>query len=140
MAWSAKCRLYLIFSTGAKSCVGSVERQMAQTSMNLDSNLYVILIPVERACCFVLGSYTGVLAWTMVDLGHGLVTASLPVIVGLIIPRASSSGSDAFDHSASPTTKTGAYLRALTRNHTTSGRASQGKTSITGLISLDPET
>lgn len=37
MAWSAKGRLYLVFSTGAMSCIGSILRQMAQTTMNLDS-------------------------------------------------------------------------------------------------------
>lgn len=74
----------------------------------------------------------------MVDLGLGLVTASLPVIIGLI-PRASSPGNDAFDHSASPTAKTGAYLRSLTRNHMASGGASRGQTSSTGLTSLDPD-
>ncbi|GME62570.1 hypothetical protein GTA08_BOTSDO13540 [Neofusicoccum parvum] len=65
---STKIRLYLVFSTGAVSCVGSVLRQLAQQKIKLD----------------VTWGYTGILTWTLVDLTFGLLTASLPVLVGLI--------------------------------------------------------
>ncbi|KAF4310885.1 hypothetical protein GTA08_BOTSDO13540 [Botryosphaeria dothidea] len=65
---STKIRLYLVFSTGAVSCVGSVLRQLAQQKINLD----------------VTWGYTGILTWTLVDLTFGVLTASLPVLVGLI--------------------------------------------------------
>ncbi|KAK0609383.1 hypothetical protein DIS24_g12324 [Lasiodiplodia hormozganensis] len=63
-----KIRLYLVFSTGAVSAIGSVLRQLAQEKISLD----------------VTWGYTGILTWTLVDLTFGLLTASLPVLVGLL--------------------------------------------------------
>ncbi|KAF2087649.1 hypothetical protein K490DRAFT_73584 [Saccharata proteae CBS 121410] len=71
MPWTTKLRLYAIFSMGAISCIGSVMRQLAQNELNPD----------------VLWSYTGVLKWTLVDLTSAVITASLPVLSGLL-PKA----------------------------------------------------
>ncbi|OJD40604.1 uncharacterized protein BKCO1_1000445 [Diplodia corticola] len=65
---STKIRLYIVFSMGAVSAVGSVLRQLAQEKISLD----------------VTWGYTGILTWTLVDLTFGLLTASLPVLVGLL--------------------------------------------------------
>ncbi|KKY13323.1 putative integral membrane protein [Diplodia seriata] len=63
-----KIRLYVVFSMGAVSAIGSVLRQLAQEKISLD----------------VTWGYTGILTWTLVDLTFGLLTASLPVLVGLL--------------------------------------------------------
>lgn len=48
MPWTDKLRLYLIFSVAAISCIGSVLRQQAQKSIDLDSTcMYLLLNPYQ---------------------------------------------------------------------------------------------
>lgn len=136
LPWTTKCRLYLVFSTGAMSCIGSVLRQLEQESIDLDSTCkYYFLSKTCHVFCYgvmfidftVTGSYTGILAWTVVDLGFGLLTASLPVIIGLL-PQPSPSSRVAgtyYSHSVIPTTQSRAYLRSTIHTHIGSSQASQ---------------
>lgn len=80
-----KIRLFIVFSMGSLSCVASVLRELAQKSISKDitcrssltsSTSYIYLFSVD--------GYTGLLAWTVVDLTLAVVVASLPVISALI--------------------------------------------------------
>ncbi|KAF2145321.1 uncharacterized protein K452DRAFT_220412 [Aplosporella prunicola CBS 121167] len=108
---STKIRLYFVFSTGAVSCIGSVLRQLAQQKISLD----------------VTWGYTSILTWTLVDLTFGLLTASLPVIVGLI-PSAWHSVTNR--EASRPTNISQGYLSESRSKTTRSGRDVESESGV----------
>lgn len=69
------------------------------------------------------GSYTSVLAWTMLDLAFGLITASLPVLVGLVPHKTAPTRQLNMYQSNNPvpqgSIRNGAYLRSTTQKTVT---------------------
>ncbi|KAL1651895.1 hypothetical protein SLS58_000018 [Diplodia intermedia] len=106
-----KIRLYVVFSMGAVSAIGSVLRQLAQEKISLD----------------VTWGYTGILTWTLVDLTFGLLTASLPVLVGLL-PSSWRSMSGNRSRSHSRPYGGGSAIDGASRGYQLSGTTAAGTT------------
>lgn len=71
----------------------------------------------------------------MVDLGFGLVTPSLPVLVGLM-PQNSSSTYDTVEQTVNETNNTGANSRSTMQNHTALKGASYNGTGGMNMTSM----
>jgi len=68
MDWFRKAKLFAVFSVGALACIGSAMTLISKNKLKSD----------------VLYNYTTLLAWTLVELTLGVMTASLPILSALL--------------------------------------------------------
>jgi len=87
MGWGTRLRLYLVFSIGGMSAIGSIMRQIEQESLLKKNDLlckFSIKSSVPGVADMSTGNFKALQDWTLVDLTFGVVAASLPVLSAFI--------------------------------------------------------
>lgn len=86
MSWTKKLRIAGLFAFGALACIGSVMTLVAKSHLKTDA----------------LWNYTDLLAWTLVEMVFGVITANLPTLAFLLPGKMTSTR----DYSATANSRT----------------------------------